>query len=609
MFKLTAVATVMGSRFAQFCSVVMFVIAFQWASGPIHAAESTCASDNESCNSPINEDALSSTTGPGLLRVHPSNPRYFTDGSGKAIYLAGHQIFVDLQDNTFGKYTTYNQQPKLNWSWYLQFAKARNLNYLRNWTVMSTGCGVPLQCALAYPMPYKRVSGFGSANDGGGKFDLNQFDEEFFKRLRSRIIDAGRIGMYVSIMLYDVYAFSNYSAPLDPMWGGNVFNAANNINGIHADINGDDWGVEFFTEPSSEIRRLQKNYVMKVIDAVNDLDNVIFEIGNEVGALQWQYEMINFVKTYEASKAKQHLVLMSPGGLSGLDVYTSATQSEVIGSAADIYAASIVWADYLENPPPNNNGKPGILDRDHVRPTHTLAPMLVWKAFARGYHYSLYDQPFEADSVENAAWELARNNIGAVVTYANTVFSDLSKMIPRGNLSSTQYALANPGLEYLIVQPESGAITVEVQSGAYNYEWFDPNTASTVDSGVVSLITGKNTVTPPFSGSAVLYLRSTQNGSVPVEQLNLRNASMPSQLSTKTPMTTRPELHDNEIGQLWRRYKPLEGQDATADLVMALLRKLIIQQARNIPYGNWEERLSHPLRTYGISRSEWDPEK
>ncbi len=33
----------------------------------------------------------------GLLRVHPQNRRYFTDDSGQAIYLAGHQSFVDLQ--------------------------------------------------------------------------------------------------------------------------------------------------------------------------------------------------------------------------------------------------------------------------------------------------------------------------------------------------------------------------------------------------------------------------------------------------------------------------------------------------------------------------------
>jgi hypothetical protein len=36
------------------------------------------------------------------------------------------------------------------------------------------------------------------------------------------------------------------------------------------------------------------------------------------------------------------------------------------------------------------------------------------------------------------------------------------------------------------------------------------------------------------------------------------------------------------------------------------LRKLVIQGARNIPYGSWQERLSHPLRTYGISQTGWE---
>ena len=35
----------------------------------------------------------------GPLRVLPSNPRYFTDGSGRAIYLAGTHNWHSLQDN------------------------------------------------------------------------------------------------------------------------------------------------------------------------------------------------------------------------------------------------------------------------------------------------------------------------------------------------------------------------------------------------------------------------------------------------------------------------------------------------------------------------------
>jgi len=34
----------------------------------------------------------------GPLRIHPDNPRYFTDGSGKAIYLTGSHTWAALHE-------------------------------------------------------------------------------------------------------------------------------------------------------------------------------------------------------------------------------------------------------------------------------------------------------------------------------------------------------------------------------------------------------------------------------------------------------------------------------------------------------------------------------
>jgi hypothetical protein len=65
-------------------------------------------------------------------------------------------------------------------------------------------------------------------------------------------------------------------------------------------------------------------------------------------------------------------------------------------------------------------------------------------------------------------------------------------------------------------------------------------------------------------------------------------------------------LTDDEIDDLWRRYRPLHGKDATADLILALIRKLVTELALAIPYGNWNDRLSHPLRKFGITRKEWE---
>lgn len=39
------------------------------------------------------------TPAKGPLRILSSNPRYFTDGSGKAIYLAGSHNWHNFQDN------------------------------------------------------------------------------------------------------------------------------------------------------------------------------------------------------------------------------------------------------------------------------------------------------------------------------------------------------------------------------------------------------------------------------------------------------------------------------------------------------------------------------
>ncbi len=79
-------------------------------------------------------------------------------------------------------------------------------------------------------------------------------------------------------------------------------------------------------------------------------------------------------------------------------------------------------------------------------------------------------------------------------------------MIPSTTLCSTTYCLANPGVEYLIYQPSAGAFTLTLPSGTYYPQWFDPHhIAATVNGSSVS--GGKTvTFTPPFNGSAVLYL-------------------------------------------------------------------------------------------------------
>jgi len=447
-----------------------------------------------------------------VLSVHPKNPRYFADGSGRAIYLAGHQMFVDLQDNSFNKEFIRNGQRILDWNEYVKFLKSCNFNYLRNWVIWSTGSGAmaPVNNAIAFPMPYKRVKGHGKAKDGKDKFDLNEFDEVFFQRMRKRCEDLQEAGVYVSIMLFEVYGFLGGEPVGDPpqtLWDGNVFNKENNINGIDVDYDGNGKGIEFFYTDDKRVLQLQKEYVRKLIDTVNHLDNVFYEIANELYAPQWQYEMIEFVKRYEKTKPRQHLVLMSAGGRTRTGGWRQMGRDPVVNSPADCFAAAGSWQSGCyrkKDPPANNGGKPGIVDMDHVSPGSDDVGF-VWSAFTRGYHFNLYDKPFDSPDAESPEWECVRRNVGKTVEYARKL--DLVNVSPRDDLASTGFCLAKPGYQYVVYQPSSGPFTVSGLRAdtSYYYEQYDTKRHKVVASGQVKP-SGSEEAFEPTSEGAVLYL-------------------------------------------------------------------------------------------------------
>ena len=74
-------------------------------------------------------------------------------------------------------------------------------------------------------------------------------------------------------------------------WPILLFNPANNTQAINADTNGDGSGAEAYDLSIPEITKLEEEFVRKVIDTVHDLDNVLFEIGNEGDrtSVRWQH--------------------------------------------------------------------------------------------------------------------------------------------------------------------------------------------------------------------------------------------------------------------------------------------------------------------------------
>jgi hypothetical protein len=430
--------------------------------------------------------SLNEAAATGPLRVHPTNPRYFTDGSEKAIYLTGSH-----ERNNFQVSTKPGNLSSFDFNNYLRLLEEKKHNFIRLWVWENAGWT---------PLPYARA-GPRIANDGKLQFDLNQFNQAYFDELRARVIAARDRGIYVGVMLFQGWSIVNEGYGSGYVaWDFHPFHSKNNINGIDGDGNGDGEGKEVHTLQIPAITNLQKAYVSKVVDTLNDLDNIIWEISNEspLESTPWQYEMIDFVKSYEAKKPKQHLIWMS-AQYGGSNSALFASQANVISPMANVGPG---WA-YRDNPPPADGKKIIINDSDHLD-GENAAPELVWKSFARGLNPIIIDGRLNGfDWPENPE---TRTAMGHTRSYADRI--NLASVVPQPDISSTSYVLANPGSEYLIYQPRSGPFTSKLKKGVYRYEWFDPLSGKTVRHGTLSAGDDEPEFSPPFTGQAVLYLRS-----------------------------------------------------------------------------------------------------
>ncbi len=227
----------------------------------------------------------------GPLRVHPTNARYFTDLTGRVVYLTGSHVWENFQDRGAS-----SPPPAYDITAYLDFLQARNHNFIRLW-VWEQARWAPWTTGDVYfnPMPYART-GPGTALDGGPKYNLDQFNQAYFDRLRSRVVAASDRGLYVSIMLFQGWSIDNNGKGSGNPWPGHPFNRANNINGVDGGLNNDGEGEEIHRLAVPAVTARQEAHVRKVIDTVNDLDNVLYEISNESTGpenTQWQYHMIN----------------------------------------------------------------------------------------------------------------------------------------------------------------------------------------------------------------------------------------------------------------------------------------------------------------------------
>lgn len=440
----------------------------------------------------------------GPLVVHSDNPRYFMvkdDPAKMAVYLTGSHYWYNLQDRFLD-----DDDPRdyLPWPEYLEFLEEHGHNFVRGWhsetaATKVSGYSGPWRWE---PLPFSRT-GEGKALDGKPKFDLAKHNQRYFDRIRSRAVELGDRGIYISIMLFQGWSVDvkkeGGKHDNDP-WIGHPFNKDNNINGINGDADNDGEGLETHQLVIQEVTRLQESYVSKMIDTLNDLDNIMWEISNESHADSgpWQYHMIEFIKDYERAKPKQHLV-----GMTGYNL----DNETLFAGPADWISPNKVSPThpqgYRHDPPDAKGRKIVLSDTDHlwgIGGNHSW----VWRTFTRGLHPIFMDPLYVSGDeikrnvkVRDPAFPNLRKAMGHTLTYAGKV--NLAEMTPRKDLSSTGFCLANPGNEYIVYQPTKKAFTVKVIPGRYHYEWFDPQKGELLAEGSIEYESSVQHPYPPQS--------------------------------------------------------------------------------------------------------------
>jgi hypothetical protein len=484
-------------------------------------------------------------TSMGPLKQSTSNPNYFVNPAGKTIVLAGTQTWNSAQD-TDKSPAGSNPSQTLDYNAYIANLVAWGHSVTILWHK-----DLPHYCAWGGgggdwtmgPWPWMRSSTPG-ATDGGNKFDLNTFNQAFFDRIRARALQAQKNGIYVIVELFDGFGISNNRCSTD----GFPLTGANNINGV------DDGGVDNSMTMSAPnaIAAVQEAYVKKMVDTLNDLQNVLWEPSEEGPTGMegfWQPFMIDLLHKYEGGgtltqtgetfpgKPFKHPVLYaSPGNLAG-DSLMNDSNADAVAPSAHISPTSSCGSG-------TPTCKVNINDSDHSyggiwNDSQLNQRIWIWDNITNGNGVMLMDPYiiFSAGGRNSCASPILgvcpapitsagsyqmniRLNMGYAVRYLNGKMN-LNSSKPQPSLCSTSQCLATntaTHFEFLVYSPNANAFTVNlsVQNGkTMHVQWLDPVTGAITNmADYTATSSTAQSFTPPgtLTTDAVLYLVDVNGG-------------------------------------------------------------------------------------------------
>jgi hypothetical protein len=235
------------------------------------------------------------------LALHPDNPHYFLFRGRPMILLTSAEHYGAVLNLDF------------DYVKYLDTLKRDGMNLTRTFTgaayVEPQGAFNIVKNTLApapnrYLAPWARSATPGYTN-GGNKFDLDKWDENFFARFRDFVAQASARGIIVEVNLFCPY----YG---DAQWKLSPFDFANNINGLGNLASRRD---VYTLDKHGGLLAYQEKFVRRLISELKDFDNIYYEICNEPWAdevkPEWQSHIVDVITDTEKGFAEKHLISLN----------------------------------------------------------------------------------------------------------------------------------------------------------------------------------------------------------------------------------------------------------------------------------------------------------
>jgi hypothetical protein len=439
------------------------------------------------------------------ISLHPQNPHYFIyKGKPKVLVTsAEHYGSVLNADFDFRKY--------------LQTMHDEGMNYTR--VFMGSYVEIPGSFGIgnnslapavgSFITPWKRVEETGLYK-GEKKFDLSQWNPEYFSRLKDFVALANELDIIVEVTFF----CSTYS---DESWERHPFNPNNNINGLPSSLN----RKKSNTLENGILSGFQQKMVEKIASELNSFENVFYEIQNEPWAddpqkgmlilrtlspnpnnggwfqwaemasessLEWQKMIAKTVVETESSLPNKHLIAQNynnfKSSLDKVDTNVSILNFHYVWPET-------VWLNYGWNRPVSfdESGFAGSSDSTYLRQAWQF--MMAGGAIFNNLDYSFYvgkEDGTGANKAPGGGSTKLRKQLTILRSFIESL--DFVKMKPDFQVvvhspGSEVQAISQPGSQYAMVFTGNATKWVELNlpKGKYNFEFISPYNGNPIKKG------------------------------------------------------------------------------------------------------------------------------